>query len=97
MTFKGDNTCISIAKVNLGEWQPKIIDFNKVCEIKTARITECLVSERARFKSCHKRIDPALCDGQYMLLVQLQMFIALVIWLVKLLQQRNQNKLTNLF
>ena len=37
--IKGDNTCILIAKVNLGEWQPKIIDFNKVCEIKTARIT----------------------------------------------------------
>ena len=71
-----------------------------VCEIKTARITECPVSERARLKSCHKFIDPALYDGQYMPLVQLQIFthcITLVIWLVKLLNQRNQNKLTNLF
>ena len=96
--IKGDNTCILIAKVNLGEWQLKIIDFNKVCETKTATITECPVSERARLKSCHKCIDPALYDGQYMPLVQLQMFIAhLVLILVKLLKQRNQNKLTNLF
>lgn len=54
-----------IAKVNLGEWQPKIIDFNKACEKKTAKIKEIPVSERARLKSCHKHIDPALYDGQY--------------------------------
>lgn len=61
--IKGDN--ILIAKVNLGEWQPKIIDFNKACEIKTSKIKEIPVSERARLKSCHKHIDPALYDGQY--------------------------------
>ena len=33
--IKGDN--ILIAKVNLGEWQPKIIDFNKACEIKNCQ------------------------------------------------------------
>ena len=65
--FKGDNTCILIAKVNFGEWQPKIrvIDFSKVREIKTSKIKEVPVSERARLKSSHKHIDPALYDGQY--------------------------------
>jgi len=38
--IKGEN--ILIAKVNLSEWQPKIIDFNKACEIKTAKIKEFL-------------------------------------------------------
>ena len=53
--------------MNLGEWQPKIhvIDFNKVHEIKTSKITEIPVKEKARLKSCHKYIDPALYDGQY--------------------------------
>ena len=55
--------------MNFGEWQPKIhvIDFNKVCEIKTSKIKEVPVSERARLKSSHKHtcIDPALYDGQY--------------------------------
>ena len=61
--IKGEN--ILIAKVNLSEWQPKIIDFNKACEIKTAKIKEIPVSERARLISSHKHIDPALYDGQY--------------------------------
>ena len=46
----------------LGEWQPKIIDFNKACEIKTSKIKEIPVSERVRLK-CHRHIDPALYDG----------------------------------
>ena len=67
---------ILITKVNLGEWQPKIhvIDFNKVCEIKTSKIKEIPVKEKVRLKSCHKHIDPALYDGQYAL-AQHQMFI----------------------
>ena len=54
-----------IAKVNFGEWQSKIIDFKKACEINSSKITEIAVSERARPKVCHKHIDPALHDGQY--------------------------------
>ena len=76
----------------LGEWQPKIhvIDFNKVREIKRSKIKEIPVNEKARLKSCHIHIDPALYDGQYAL-GQHQMFIALVIWLVNSLKQRNRN------
>ena len=44
--IKGDN--ILIVKVNFGEWQPKIIDFNKACEINTSQIKEIIVSEGAR-------------------------------------------------
>ena len=88
--IKGDN--ILIAKVNLGEWQPKIIDFNKACEIKTSKIKEIPVSERTRLKLCHKHtVLIQHCMMASMLLVQLQMFIALVIWQVKLPKQRNQN------
>ena len=87
--INGDN--ILIAKVNFGEWQPKIIDFNEACEINTSKIKEIPLSKRARLKLCLKHIDPAVYDGQYKPLVQLQMYIALVIWLVKLLKQRNQN------
>jgi len=43
----------------------KIIDFNKVCKIKTAKIKEIPVSERARLKLCHEHIDPEMYDGQY--------------------------------
>ena len=39
-----------IVKVKFGEWQPKIIDFNKACEINTSKIKEITVSERARLK-----------------------------------------------
>ena len=53
--------------MNLGKWQPKIhvIDFNKVREIKTSKIKKIPVKEKARLKSCHKQIDPALYDSQY--------------------------------
>ena len=34
--IKGNN--ILIAKVNFGEWQSKIIDFRKACEINTSKI-----------------------------------------------------------
>ena len=62
--IKGNN--ILIAKANFGEWQSKIIDFKKACEINTSKIKEIPVSERARPKFiCHKHIDPALHDGQY--------------------------------
>ena len=44
---------------------------------------------RARLKTYHKHIDPALYDGLIMPLVQLQMFIALVIWQVQLQRLRN--------
>ena len=47
--IKGDN--ILIAKVKFGEWQPKIIDFNKACEINTSKIKEIPVSERDRAMS----------------------------------------------
>ena len=60
--IKGDD--ILIAKVNIGEWKSKIIDFKKACEINTSKITEIPVSERARPSLCHKHIDPAL-HGQY--------------------------------
>ena len=60
--IKGDN--ILIAKVNIGEWQSKIIDVKKACEINTSKKTEIPVSERARHRLCHKHIDPAL-HGQY--------------------------------
>ena len=43
--IKGNN--ILIAKVNFGEWQSKLIDFKKACEINTSKITEIPVSERA--------------------------------------------------
>ena len=46
--IKGDN--ILIAKVKFGEKQPKIIDFNKACEINTSKIKEIPVSERARLE-----------------------------------------------
>ena len=58
-----------IAKVNLGEWQPKIIEFNKACEIKTAKIKEIPVSV------INMLIQK--CMMVNMPLVQLQMFIAL--------------------
>ena len=45
--IKGNN--ILIAKVNFGEWQSKIIDFKKACEINS-KITEILMSGRARPK-----------------------------------------------
>lgn len=61
--IKGDN--ILIAKLNFSEWQPKIIDFNKACEINTSKIKDIPVSERARLKLCYKHIDPAPYDGQY--------------------------------
>ena len=54
-----------IAKVNFGEWQSKIIDFKKACEINTFKIKQIPVSERARPKLSHKHSDPALHDGQY--------------------------------
>ena len=58
--IKGDN--IWIAKVNFGEWQPKIIDVIKACEINTSKIKEIPLSERARLKLCHKHIDPAVYE-----------------------------------
>ena len=58
--IKGDN--ILIAKVNFGEWQPKIIDVIKACEINTSKIKEIPLSERARLKLCHKHIDPAVYE-----------------------------------
>ena len=61
--IKGNN--ILIAKVNFDEWQSKITDFKKPCEINTSKITEIPVSERARPRLCHKHNDPALHDGQY--------------------------------
>ena len=54
-----------IAKVNFGEWQPNIIDFNKGCEINTPKIKEIPVNERARLKLSHKHIDLSQYDGQY--------------------------------
>ena len=59
------NNITLIAKVNFGEWQSKIIDFKKACEINISKIKEIPVSERARPKLCHKHIDPELQDGQY--------------------------------
>ena len=56
-----------IAKVNFGDWQSKIIDFKKACEINTSKITEIPVSERSRPRLCHKHIYSALHDGQYAL------------------------------
>ena len=63
--IKGNN--ILIGKVNFGEWQSKIVDFKKACEINTSKITEIPVSERSRPRLCHKHIDSALHDGQYAL------------------------------
>ena len=61
--IKGDN--ILISKGNLGDWQPRIIDFNKACKMESSRVKQIPASERSRLKSCHKHIDPALYDGQY--------------------------------
>ena len=47
--IKEDN--ILIVKVKFDEKQPKIIDFNKACEINTSKIKEIPVSERARLMS----------------------------------------------
>lgn len=61
--IKADN--ILIAQNNFEVWEPKIIDFNKACQIQKSKVKDIPVSERARYKSCHKHIDPALYDGKY--------------------------------
>ena len=78
--IKGNN--ILIAKANFGEWQSKIIDFKKACEINTSKIKEIPVNERAR----PKYVINTLIQHFMMVnmpLVQLQMYIALVIWPLK--------------
>ena len=61
--IKGDNILIALS--SSGVWQPKIIDFNKACQIKDTKVKNIPVNERARYKSCHKHIDPALYEGEY--------------------------------
>lgn len=61
--IKGDN--ILIAQNDFEAWEPKIIDFNKACQMQSAKIKNIPANRRMRYKSSYKHIDPALYDGKY--------------------------------
>lgn len=88
----GDNVLIS--KGNLGNWQPKIIVFNKACRIESlSKFLQQQAEEVVSNEVIHILIQ--LCMMENIPLAQPQMSSALGIhvhvWLGKLLKQTGQN------